>query len=327
MRRTHFSFILLLIEFNYIVTTVSINCPTDLGHCKCYDVTDTNKLSQVRCGDNKSDTLTSDNLKESLNKLNGEFDILYIHDTAIDTILSDTVKTASFKKIFIENNPKLKDIEVNAFNKSPNLISLIIRNNPIMIGTHIFEIAKNNGEKLDTIEFDQNQIVDIPQNAFHSVDNKTLQLVRIIRLDNQHKGGGDKGLASIGESAFTNLPNLKQLSLDLNTISNIATKGIDLSSINNVDDHVSVFLSGNDLPEAEVNELKIIPPTKGSLGLVLENNLKPINLETSQKLFKNIIEHEKGVVYLTNEKQPPKCECEKIHDLIPTLISQKNQGS
>jgi len=328
MRRTlYFSLILLLIEFNYIVTTVSTNCPTDLGHCKCYDVTDTNKFSQVRCGDNKSDTLTNANLKESLDKLNGEFDILYIHDTAIDTILGETVKTASFKKIFIENNPKLKDIEVNAFNKSPNLISLIIRNNPIMIGTHIFDIAKNNGEKLDTIEFDQNQIVDIPQNAFHSTDNKTLQLVKIIRLDNQHKGDGGKGLAKIGESAFANLPNLKQLSLDLNIISNIAPKGIDLSSINKVDDHVSVFLSGNDLPETEVTELKIIPPTKGSLGLVLENNLKPISLEISQKLFASIIQQEKGVVYLTNDKQHPKCECEKIPDLIPALKNQKNQGS
>jgi hypothetical protein len=93
-----------------------------------------------------------------------------------------------------------------------------------------------------------------------------------------------------------------------------------------VDNHVSVFLSGKDLPEAEVNELKIIPPTKGSLGLVLENNLKSINLETSQKLFTSITKEEKGVVYLTNEKQPPKCECEKIHDLIPTLISQKIKG-
>jgi hypothetical protein len=301
------------------VTAVSTKCPTDLGHCKCYDATEANKLSQVRCGDNKNDTLTSANLKESLNKLNGEFDILYIHDTAIDKILDQTVKDATFKKIFIENNLELKDIELNAFKKSPNLISLIIRNNPIMIGTHIFDIAKNNGEKLDTIEFDQNQIGSIPPNAFHSDDKKTLQLVRIIRLDNQHRGEGGKGLANIGESAFMNLPNLKQLSLDRNAISNIATKGIDLSSINNETDHVLVFLSENDLQETEVTEFKILPPAKGSLGLVLENNLKSINLEKSQKLFASITKQEKGVVYLTNKNHRPICDCEKIKDLIPTL--------
>jgi len=232
------------------------------------------------------------------------------------------LKKAKFNKIFIENNTNLAEIESDAFNEGVQPVSLLIRNNPKFTGHKIFDLAKKHGKNLVVLELDQNAIEDIPQNALNSADKLTLQKVEVILLDNQK---GTNKIKSIGESAFANLPKLLTLSLAHNAIVHIGDKnksGIDLVSINNHTQHVSIFLNNNDLIADDITEERIKLPTNGSVGLALQDNSVSIDLEKSQKLFHDIASTPGGKVYLNNANHKPKCICEQIPDLVNIIKSK-----
>lgn len=312
--------------FSFLFTIFSLGsalvCPKDISPCKCYEISTTNLQTQVRCGDSSKELPTA-SLIASLDKLIGDFDILYIHNTLIESLGPETVKNSTFKKIFIENNEQLSEIDVNAFNVKVQPTSLVIRNNAKFIGSHIFDLVKKHGQNLVHLELDQNSIGDIPKDALNGAKNATLQKVQFIRLDSQK---GSKKMTSIGETAFANLPNLLQLSLDHNSISKIGSAsapGIDLKSTNNLTQHISIFLNNNEISADEITEKKILLPTNGSVGLVLQE-ANSIDLSKSQKLLLDIASNPNGRVYLSNVGKPPTCDCAGITVLLEGIKKDTN---
>jgi len=260
------------IVFSCLIFCIDISkseskCPeaSDIQPCHCYM-----PHRQIRC-ENITELL---NLTKIGSSIEGDWNILYIHKTKLDKIEKNTFSNATFNRILIDENDDLLEIHEESF-KNGTTEELEIRDNTNLEESGLFKIAHQFGETLRIISFDKNKIKSISE-PFNG-ENNLFQRVEYIRLDGQNGKTDNDSLIEIINGTFSNLPELKQLSLDNNNIKKLGAKAIDLSNSKpgNPKHHISIFLNNNKLDENQINSANIVLPPNGtqvSVGLVLENN-------------------------------------------------------
>jgi hypothetical protein len=184
-------------------------CDKDYNPFGCFQMS-----GQIQCiGDKVNEEVLKkidDNLKNDTNKTH-EINLILIQNTSIKEI-GEWFNETKFRKIFIEKNDKLIKISPQAF-KSGILKSLVIRNNKHLNDVNIFKLARNL-EPYETIEFDNNNLNEVPEGGLQGNARSRSVSLKFIYLNNNN-------ITKIGNFAFDSLSNLEILSLNDNKISEI----------------------------------------------------------------------------------------------------------
>jgi hypothetical protein len=169
---------------------------------------------QIHCiGDKVNEKLLKkieNNLRNDANKTQ-EVHLILIQNTSIKEI-GEWFNETKFRKIFIEKNDKLTKISPQAF-KSGILRSLVIRDNKHLNDVNIFKLARNL-EPSETIEFDNNNLNEVPEGGLQGNARSRSVSLKFIYLNNNN-------ITKIGNFSFDSLSNLEILSLNDNKISEI----------------------------------------------------------------------------------------------------------
>ncbi len=187
-------------------------------------------------------------------------------------------------QIFIENNKNLNTISSNAFARGIRK-SLVIRDNPKLNDTKIFDLARHL-EPSETIEFDNNNLTEVPETGLMLNSNSSSKSLKHIYL-NSNK------ITKILNSSFEGLRNLEILSLNNNQISKIDETGLKFGDGINV----TVLLNNNHLTYEAFKGIKESNPNIIHLSLHLENNRID---DLPENIFKEILETEKIELFLND---------------------------
>jgi len=209
-------------------------------------------------------------------KPKNSFHLLNIRETNITTISRDTFISIKVENIVIENNHKLKSLDIKAFNSMQEINSFVLRNNSNFSDIHIFDLIKvlNPNE----VDLSRNLFDEIPSEAFADENGAKVYRVKSLKLDYNK-------IETIGSNAFIGLTKLTHLSLDHNmikTLEEYSFKFIEIFS------HLFVSLKNNYLDNNSFNErtLDFEQKLTTSISLYLDNN----NLTTlKENVFSKLI--------------------------------------
>jgi hypothetical protein len=169
---------------------------------------------QIHCiGDKVNEKLLKkieNNLRNDANKTQ-EVHLILIQNTSIKEI-GEWFNETKFRKIFIEKNDKLTKITPQAF-ESGILRNLVIRDNKHLNDANIFKLTLNL-EPSETIEFDNNNLNEVPEGGLQGNARSRSVSLKFIYLNNNN-------ITKIGNFSFDSLSNLEILSLNDNKISEI----------------------------------------------------------------------------------------------------------
>jgi hypothetical protein len=277
----HLKFLIIYLSSYYDGINAKLMCDNDYSPCGCFQMS-----GQIQCiGDEVNEDVLKKidhNLRNDTNKTH-EVNLILIQNTSIAEI-GEWFNETTFKKIFIENNDKLTKISPKAF-KSGILRSLVIRDNKHLSDTNIFKLARNL-EPSETIEFDYNNLNEVPEGGFQGSFGSRSRSLKFIYLNNNN-------ITKIGNFPFDILPKLEILSLNDNKISDIAKKGLQFE----VGVNLTVLLNNNYLTTESFKGLKEINPNITQLRLHLENNKID---DLPKDIFKEILETEKIELFLND---------------------------
>jgi len=139
----------------------------------------------------------------------------------------------------------------------------VVQNNPLLSSNDIFDLARNLTPS-ESIEFNNNFIKEIPENAFASDPHKSL-VTRIYLSNNTYN-------ERIGKNAFIGNPHLTYLGLDNNNIHTIADYGLNFTDPTTSGHRLTVYLNSNRLNSYSFNRHKIVVPSNLRVDFHLENN-------------------------------------------------------
>jgi hypothetical protein len=283
--------------FDNIIAELMCRKGIDYKPCDCFPT-----LGQVQCiGKNVTEEILkkiNDNLKIDSSNTK-EINLILIQSTNISKI-GDLFTDIKFRKIIIENNKNLNTISKNAFARGI-LKSLVIRDNPKLNDTKIFDLARSL-EPSETIEFDNNNLTEVPENGLRLNYNSFTESLKRIYLNNNK-------ITKILGSAFEGLRNLEILSLNNNQISRIDENGLKFGDGINV----TVLLNNNNLTYEAFKGIKESNPNITHLSLHLENNRID---DLPESIFKEILETEKIELFLNdNNFKCKNCTLEWLLDL------------
>ncbi len=184
-------------------------CDKNYSPCDCFQMS-----GQIHCiGDKVNEKLLKkieNNLRNDANKTQ-EVHLILIQNTSIKEI-GEWFNETKFRKIFIEKNDKLTKITPQAF-ESGILRNLVIRDNKHLNDANIFKLTLNL-EPSETIEFDNNNLNEVPEGGLQGNARSRSVSLKFIYLNNNN-------ITKIGNFSFDSLSNLEILSLNDNKISEI----------------------------------------------------------------------------------------------------------
>jgi hypothetical protein len=170
---------------------------------------------------------------------------LSISGTSISSIDDSLLGKATFDSIVIENNVNLIDITPNALGKGPNLI-FSVKNNTKLRAEKLFALVKNL-VLTQTIDFSRNKnnLVEIPDNAFRLTNSK----LKSIKLN-------ENQISKIGSNAFNGNPNLNNIILWNNNLTENSFSDESFSLENTPENSVNLYLQNNFLKKLRENTFK-----------------------------------------------------------------------